>query len=223
MTAITGERRYGGKAATERRGERRERLLDAGLELFGTHGFAAVTIEALCAEAGLNPRYFYEQFASREELLGAVYDRHVQAVLTTVQAAIAGSPPDPAHRLSAGLTAFVTATLADERAARINYFEMVGVSAELESQRRGVLRVYADLIAAQAAQAAQMEYRTPPTPLGQGDRRMTAVALTGATDGLITDWMSNEQRPPRQAIVDTLLQIFAAQAISSSRPTISPA
>jgi AcrR family transcriptional regulator len=204
MTAETRERRYGGKTGTERRAERREQLLDAGLELFGTQGFAAVTIEALCAQAGLNARYFYEQFASREELLGAVYDRHVQAVLRGVQAAIAKSSPDPAQRLTAGLTAFVTATLADERAARINYFEMVGVSAALEAHRRSVLRAYAELIAAQAAELDDLG------PLGRGDRRLTAVALTGATDGLITDWMSSSERPPQQAIVDTLLAIFAA-------------
>jgi AcrR family transcriptional regulator len=206
MTATPRERRYGGKTTAERVAERRERLLDAGLELFGTEGFANVTIEALCAAAGLNPRYFYEQFAGREELLGAVYDRHVQTVLQMVQAAIADSPPDPTARLTAGLTAFVTATLDDERAARINYFEMVGVSAERETQRRGVLRAYAELIAAQAAEIDNLG------PLGRGDRRMTAVALTGATDGLITDWMSAERRPPQRAIVDTLLQIFAPES-----------
>jgi AcrR family transcriptional regulator len=200
---MTTQRRYGGKTADERRASRRDRLLDAGLELFGTEGFAGVTIEALCAAAGLNPRYFYEQFASREELLGAVYDRHVQAVLTMVQAAIAGSPAEPAARLKAGLAAFVTATLADERAARVNYFEMVGVSAGLEAQRRGVLRAYAELIAAQASQLDDLG------PLGRGDRRMTAVALVGATDGLIIDWLTSDHRPPRQAIVYTLLQIFA--------------
>jgi AcrR family transcriptional regulator len=200
----TTDRRYGGKTADERRAERREQLLDAGLELFGTEGFAAVTIEALCAEAGLNPRYFYEQFAGREELLGAVYERHVQAVLERVQAAIAEAPADPATRLRAGLSAFVTATLADERAARVNYFEMVGVSAGLEAQRRGVLRAYAELIVAQASQLDDLG------PLGRGDRRMTAVALVGATDGLIIDWLTSDERPPRQAIVDTLLQIFAA-------------
>ncbi len=203
MTATT-DRRYGGKTADERRAERREQLLDAGLELFGIQGFASVTIESLCAAAGLNARYFYEQFASREELLGAVYDRHVQTVLTMVQAAITDSPPEPATRLQAGLTAFVTATLADERAARVNYFEMVGVSAGLEAQRRGVLRAYAELIVAQASELDDLG------PLGRGDRRMTAVALVGATDGLIIDWLTSEERPPRQAIVDTLLQIFAA-------------
>jgi AcrR family transcriptional regulator len=204
MPAITGERRYGGKTGTERRDERRERLLDAGLELFGTQGFASVTIESLCAAAGLNPRYFYEQFASREDLLGAVYDRHVQAVLERVQAAIAQAPADPAIRLERGLTAFVTGTLADERAARVNYFEMVGVSGELEARRRGVLRAYAELIAAQAAELGDLG------PLSRGDRRMAAVALVGATDGLIIDWLTSDRRRPQKAIVDTLLQIFAA-------------
>jgi AcrR family transcriptional regulator len=197
------ERRYGGKTASQRRAERREQLLDAGLELFGLHGFAGVTIEALCAGAGLNPRYFYEQFASREELLGAVYERHVQAVLLGVSEAVASSPSDPVTRLERGLSAFITATLADERAARINYFEMVGVSRELEARRRAVLRVYADLIVAQAAELGDLG------PMARGDRRMIAVALVGATDGLIIEWLSSEPRAPQQTIVATLLEIFA--------------
>ncbi len=53
---------------------------------------------------------------------------------------------------------------------------------------------YADLIATQADPGADM--------------RMAAVALVGATDGLITDWMSGDRTRPRQAIVDTVLEIF---------------
>jgi AcrR family transcriptional regulator len=177
-------------------------LLDAGLELFGTLGYANVTIEALCVAAGLNPRYFYEQFESREALLGAVYDRHVQAVLQTVQTAVAGAPDEPTRRLRAGLSAFVTATLSDERAARINYSEMVGVSSTLEAQRRSVLRAYAELIATQAGEFGDLP------PLTAGDRRMTAVALVGATDGLIIDWLSADPRPAPSSIVETLLAIF---------------
>jgi AcrR family transcriptional regulator len=201
---VPTERVYGGRTATERRAERRAQLLDAGLELFGTLGYANVTIEALCAAAGLNPRYFYEQFSSREDLLGAVYERHVQAVLTTVQAAIVQAPDEPQQRLARGLTAFITATLADERGARINYFEMVGVSAELEGRRRAVLRRYAELIATQAGEFGDL------TLLGTRDRRMAAVALVGATDGLIIDWLSTEPRAARDTIIETLLEIFTA-------------
>jgi AcrR family transcriptional regulator len=203
------QRRYGGQTTDERRAERRERLLDAGLELFGTLGFAATTIEAICAQARLNPRYFYEQFHSREELLGAVYDRHVRAVLDTVTAALASAPVEPRARLEHGLRAFIDGTLADERAARINYFEVVGVNRELEARRRQVLRVYAEMI---AAQAAEMEV---PAFAAGGDPRLAATALVSATDGLIIDLLSDTGGSTRDAaagrirIVTTLLHIFA--------------
>jgi AcrR family transcriptional regulator len=193
----TAERRYGGKTASERRAHRREQLLDAGLQLFGTQGYAATTIEALCGRAGLNPRYFYEQFRGREQLLGAVYERHVRQVLSVVRAAIDDAGDDRAARLASGLRAFVEATLDDELGARVNYFEMVGVSPELDVSRRRVLGDYAELIAAEA-----------PDGIGVVDTRMAAVALVGATDGLIIDWLSGDRSRPRQAIVDSLLAIF---------------
>jgi AcrR family transcriptional regulator len=193
----SAERRYGGKSAPERRAQRREQLLDAGLELFGTAGYAATTIEGLCARAGLNPRYFYEQFAGREQLLGAVYERHVEQVLKIVGVGIEQAGPDPAARLRAGLTAFVESTLADERGARVNYFEMVGVSRELDALRRRVLSDYAQLIASQAQDGVTGV-----------DPRMAAVALVGATDGLIIDWLSGDRLPPPRSIVDALVAIF---------------
>jgi AcrR family transcriptional regulator len=189
-------------SAQQRRAERRERLLDAALELFGTAGYAATTIEGLCAAASLNARYFYEQFRNREALLGAVYERHVHAVLEQVQAAL-DTAPTPQQRLEAGLRAFVDATLTDERGARVNYFEMVGVSPELEELRRGVLRDYAELIAQEAAQMPRIGDRPAQ------DRRGVAVALVGATDGLVTDWLSGDRRRPRSTIVDTLLAVFS--------------
>ena len=106
--SVSGEgRRYGGKTAEERRAERRERLMDAGLELFGTQGYASTTIEMVCAAAQLNARYFYEEFRSRELLLAAVYDRHVEAVFKAVVAAAEQSPPEPRARLQAALRAMM--------------------------------------------------------------------------------------------------------------------
>ena len=55
-------RPYRGVSATDRRDQRRQRLIDAGLQLFGTRGIAAVGIVDVCAEAGLTKRYFYENF-----------------------------------------------------------------------------------------------------------------------------------------------------------------
>lgn len=195
-------RRYGGKSIEERRAERREKLLDAGLELFGTAGYGSTTIEMLCAATRLNPRYFYEAFQTREALLEAVYDRHVGRVLAEVRAAISSAPADPRERLETGLRAFVSGVLADQREARVNYFEVVGVSRALEERRRQVLRTYADLIASQFEQSTELD--RPPG----GDRRLAAVALVSATDGLITDSLSNSAPTDPEQIIMTLLEIF---------------
>jgi hypothetical protein len=126
-----------------------------------------------------------------------VYDRHVQQVLAVVRTAIDDAGDDRRGRLEAGLRAFVEATLNDELGARVNYFEMIGVSRKLDELRRRVLGDYAQLIASEA-----------PGGVGVVDTRMAAVALVGATDGLIIDWLSGERTRPREAIVTTLLAIF---------------
>src|SRR5690349_11187461 len=187
------ERRYGGKTAEERRAERREKLLAAGLELFGTAGYAGTTIEGLCAAAGLNPRYFYEEFGSREALLAAGYDQHGDAVRPGVLSALEGAPVDePRARLEAALRAFVTGTLADDRAARVNYFEIVGVSRELEAHRREVLAAYAELIGAEAERMGM--------PAPGGDRRLAGVALVGAVDALMIDALVHPRRGAQQHV-----------------------
>jgi AcrR family transcriptional regulator len=199
-------RRYGGMSAAERSEERRGRLLDAGLELFGTRGYAGTTIEDLCTEARLNPRYFYAEVDSREALLRAVYDRHVEEVRETVLEAIAAAPTDPRARMASGLRAFIEGSLADQRAARVNYFEMVGVSGELEGRRREVLGSYADLVAGQIA-----AIEPPILPAG-ADLRMSAVALVSATDGLIIDALGGSAKPDPDAMIATLTALFAPGA-----------
>jgi hypothetical protein len=123
-------------------------------------------------------------------------------VLAQVREALDGAPA-PERRLEAGLRAFVEATLADERGARINYFEMVGVSPELEELRRGVLRGYAELIADEAMRLPRLRDRP------SDELRGIAIALVGATDGLVTDWLSGDRARPRSSIVDTLLGVFS--------------
>jgi AcrR family transcriptional regulator len=197
------ERRYGGRTADERRAERRVRLIDAGHELFGTTGYAASTIEGVCTEAALNARYFYEQFSHREELLRAVYSRQAWRVLDEVRIALE-SELDPRRRLEAGLRAFVQAMLMDERGTRIVYTETIGVSPALEQERRRVNEEYVAVISREAARLERLAF------LPGEDLRAIAVALMGATDALVADWLAGERHRAPSLIVETLITIFAA-------------
>ena len=80
-------------------------------------------------------------------------------------------------------------------------FEIVGVSPRLEQRRRDVLRLYAGLVEAQITALVGAD-RLPAR-----DYRLTAVALVGATDGLLIDWLSTEPRPDREPVIRELLAI----------------
>ena len=53
--------------------QRRERLLDAALRVYGTRGYHSTTVKAVCDAAGLTERYFYESFPNGEALFLALY------------------------------------------------------------------------------------------------------------------------------------------------------
>lgn len=182
---MTG-RVYGAKTAEERRAERRARLQSAGLELFGTRGFRNTTIEALCAEASVSTRNFYEEFGSREALVITLHDeintRASQAVIATL-AAIPGD--EIPTRVRAAVNAYLKVMTSDRRWARIALVESVGASTEAEAHRRAAIDRFVALIETEANRLAEA---------GLAERRdyhLTAVALAGALNGLINTWTAN--------------------------------
>jgi AcrR family transcriptional regulator len=179
-------RLYGSKTAAERREERRARMLDAGLELFGSDGFRSTTIEALCASAGVSTRNFYEEFGSREALVLALHDQLNHRALHAVVTAIGQAPEhDVPARVRAGTAAYLQVMTSDRRWARIALVESVGVSAEAEAHRRAAIERFVALIEAEAERLADAGLVEPR------DYHLTAVALAGALNGLINTWTAN--------------------------------
>src|SRR5437016_4479616 len=53
-------RTYKGATPRQRVEQRRALLVDAAVDVFGTIGYRAATVDHVCARAGLSKRYFYE-------------------------------------------------------------------------------------------------------------------------------------------------------------------
>src|ERR1700677_1447709 len=85
----TNARPYGGVDAADRLATRRARLLEAGLDLLGGGDAAELTVRGVCRQAGVAARYFYESFADKDELVGAVFDWVVADLAATTQPAVA--------------------------------------------------------------------------------------------------------------------------------------
>lgn len=135
--AATVTRRYGGVDAAQRRKERHRKLLDAGVEVFGTRGYHLSTVRDLCAQAGLTERYFYESFKTLGELFDAVYAELRGAVQHQVMAAILSrglAQPEPLAMGECALRAWYVFLHEDVRRARIMLVDAVSVS---ESGMRG--------------------------------------------------------------------------------------
>ncbi len=205
-------RPYGGQSKLEREHARRERLLVAGLELFGTEGYASAPIERLCGLSGVTARHFYELFPTREALLKAVYDEVVTAVHASVVEALSKGPDDPMDRIAHTLDAFVHAYLDDPRRARIAFLEVIGVSAELERHRRSVIHAFAFVIRAQAEALAE------DGRVESGDMTLPAIALTGAVNELLVEWMTRGARRPMRELIDVLVGLFRS-VIEGSNPS----
>jgi len=81
----TARKRWAGTTADERQADRRRRLLDAALDIVGTDGLSGVTVREVCRRAELNPRYFYENFDTPDDVLGALHDRlYAEAAQRTI-------------------------------------------------------------------------------------------------------------------------------------------
>jgi AcrR family transcriptional regulator len=198
-------RAYGGISPEQRRAERRAKLLQAGLALFTSTGFAATRISELCTEAGVSTRNFYEEFASKEDLLRELHDlinatafAQVRAALTQLETA------DVATRIATLLDVFVRTVTADPRAPRLNYVEAVGVNAEIEQQHVRWVNTWAEFIESEAMRAA--EAGVAP----QRSYRLTAIALVGAVTGLLREWQAHEPPLEVDEIAEEIRELMLA-------------
>lgn len=88
----SGQRRgrWSGVPLEDRQALRRDKLVAAGVQLLGGEAGPELTVRAVCREAGLTERYFYESFTDRDEFVRAVYDDVCTRAMSTLMSA--GTP-----------------------------------------------------------------------------------------------------------------------------------
>jgi AcrR family transcriptional regulator len=76
----------------ERRAETRERLIDAAERRFKRDGFHATSVDAVAEDAGYTKGAVYSNFAGKEALFFAVYERHAEERAAEFDAVTAAAP-----------------------------------------------------------------------------------------------------------------------------------
>src|SRR3954468_9591668 len=172
---------YRGVSAADRVAERRVRLLAAGLTVWADPGIRT-TMTAVCAEAGLSERYFYESFTGLEALLEAVMDAIAAEIETTSRAAAEAAGDDPVARVRASVRAFMELLMDDPRKGRVAIVESVAVP-KLRQRRTELLRHLAHQSAIEAREWLGTRDRT------ENEDETAGLLFIGGMAELVAAWL----------------------------------
>ncbi|MFJ5273189.1 TetR/AcrR family transcriptional regulator [Streptomyces sp. NPDC088358] len=202
-------RTYGGATAEQRVSLRRRRLLDSGLELFSSRGYAHTSISAVLRHAGLKDRYFAESFSSLDDLMAALMREIYEEEIARCTEAISTDQPlrDRARNM---IDVVVVLPLEDPRKGRVKLTESLGAGPLTARERRLGLQRMSGLV-----DALLRERLLDP----RIDTATMSVAVVGAVSEMLLSWSSGVLDVSRADLVDQGLLLF--EAITEHTPATS--
>ncbi|OBF63522.1 hypothetical protein A5753_12210 [Mycobacterium sp. 852002-51971_SCH5477799-a] len=191
-------RTYRGATPTQRVEQRHTRLVDAAIDVFGTVGYRAATVDDICTAAGLSKRYFYESFPDSEALLLATYQRCAEEIHDAMVMAVAEAPDTIPAQLRAALKGYFEAIDADQKRARITLLEILGVSLAVDLAWVEQTERFASSVETLAGEA----FSSSTLPTAQ--RHIIAEGIIGAITTAATLWLLQDLRRPRKQLIDAM-------------------
>ncbi len=140
-------------AVAQRLADNRDQILAAARALIARGGFAAATIAAVAAEAGIATGTVYRYFPSKAELFAEVLRDAARRELAVLSETAAADGP-PLARLDAVVSVFVTRAIRGQRLAHAMIAEPVDPTVEAERLvlREGYARILGALMDAAIAE-----------------------------------------------------------------------
>jgi AcrR family transcriptional regulator len=161
-------------------------ILDAAARLFRSQGFRGTSVRDIVREVDMLPGSLYYHFATKEDLLAAVYAEGVRRISARVRAAIDGTD-DPWVRLETACVAHLEAILEDDDYAQVVIRVRPSDAPAAQPQLIALRDEYEALLARLVADL--------PLPRGT-DRRTLRLMLLGALNWSQT-WYQPGRDTPR--------------------------
>ena len=187
-------RRWSGVPLEDRQALRRDELIGAGVQLLGGESGPAVTVRAVCREAGLTERYFYESFADRDEFVRAVYDDVCARAMAALMSAT--TPREAVER-------FVALMVDDPVRGRVL---LLAPAVEPVLVRSGAewMPSFIDLLQRKLTQIGD--------PVRQ---RMIATSLIGGLTALFTAYLDGRLAASREQFIDYCVEMLLSRAATT--------
>lgn len=203
---LTTTRSYRGLSQDERRAERRSRLMAAAIAVYGERGYHQATVKAVCEQAGLTERYFYESFANSEALLIDSFNAVAYSVLGEITRAAEDAGRGRIARSRAMLHAYFAALQREPQSARVFLVEIRGVSRAVDLAFDGALRAIGREVARIVA------------PPGAPHDELLQAGVVGGVIHIALRWIEDGYLPEIDAVADSALTLGTVLA-TTRRPT----
>ena len=189
----SGQRRgrWSGVPLEDRQARRRDELVAAGVRLLGGEAGPALTVRAVCRQAELTERYFYESFADRDEFVRAVYDDVCTRAMATLMSAT--TPREAVER-------FVALMVDDPVGGRVLLLAP-GVEPVLARSGAEWMPSFIELL--------QRKLTAIRDPLLQN---MAATGLIGALTALFTAYLDGRLTATREQFIDYCVSMLLSPA-----------
>jgi AcrR family transcriptional regulator len=199
---VSAGRVYGGVTGEQRIAERRRKLIEAGMNLFGSAESGLVRVKDVVTEAGLTERYFYESFSDLDALFDAVLELANETVERAVNAAVVNAPDDNISRMSIVMRTTTDTLAEDPRMIRVVFIEALGKGGRVGARRNELL-----------LRAAENFYRWSGTDMGDFDSspietRMKTFAVAGAASELLISWAEGLLDTTAGELADFLVGLY---------------
>ena len=199
-------RRYRGVSNEIRQAERRLKLIEAGIKVFGSSGYHAATVKGLCQEAGLTERYFYESFSNAEALFTACYLHITDTLRERLQQVLLGMEDDNLEQATrTGLGVFFNQFKESPQAARILLVEVLTVNRHLEELSLKTLYSFVEMLETLAKPLIEQRKDGEVTRL---DSTLLASGLVGAVLYMAARWSLDGCKKHVEDVVENAMLIF---------------
>lgn len=210
------ERQFKGLSLTERKQLRREKLIEAGIQAYGTHGFFSVTVKDICNEAKLTERYFYESFKKSEQLFQTIFLKQIDELQHNVMHAIMQASGHSEKMIDAGLTALLTTLKDNPKMARIIYIDAMLVQ-ELHNQAtiQETMQRFDRMI------HAFVMLMMPQLNRSEQEISLIATGLNGYVTQIAIRWVMSGFKEPIPEVLSACRVVFVALLERFSQPQVT--
>ena len=170
------------------------------MTLIAAGGGQAVSVRAVCREAGLTSRYFYEHFGDRDDFTVAVFQSVAEEAQQAIRQAVAASSRDPRAVAVAAVDAVVDVAVDHPEKGRV-LFVAPTTDPVLFDARDRFFPVIAEMI------ADQVPRRDSPD-----SRRLKSASLVGALGHTFFLYVSGTLDVPREVFVQHCVDLLITVA-----------